>query len=84
MHPLYTPHTPLYKHPLYTPHTPLIHPSYTPNSYLRLLFRPFKRADTVNTGEFLWENIYPKGADGLPAVNPSGHGGQSGQALDRC
>ena len=31
-----------------------------------------ERSAVVNQGEFLWENIYPKGADGLPAVNPSG------------
>ena len=31
-----------------------------------------ERPDTINSGDFLWENIYPKGADGLPAVNPGG------------
>ena len=31
-----------------------------------------ERSETINTGDFLWENIYPKGPDGLPAVNPAG------------
>ena len=31
----------------------------------------FKR-DTVHEGEYLWELIYPKGPNGMPAINPSG------------
>ena len=31
----------------------------------------FKR-DTAHEGEYLWEFIYPKGPNGMPAINPSG------------